>query len=72
VAPTLESRKLTDTYVKRLSGIVVISAPTGEGVNTLVSAMQEALSPWRLPLRFRIPSNGSALIAEIHRVGHVP
>jgi len=26
---------------------------------------------WRLRSRFRIPANESALIAEIHRVGHV-
>jgi 50S ribosomal subunit-associated GTPase HflX len=33
--------------------------------------LEEALSSWRLRSRFRIPANESALIAEIHRVGHV-
>ncbi|PYJ24900.1 MAG: hypothetical protein DME91_06745, partial [Verrucomicrobia bacterium] len=32
---------------------------------------EQALSSWRLRSRFRIPSEESALIAEIHRVGHV-
>jgi GTP-binding protein HflX len=50
---------------------VAISARTGEGVNNLVQALESALSSWRLRSRFRIPAKESALIAEIHRVGHV-
>jgi GTP-binding protein HflX len=50
---------------------VAISARTGEGVGKLVQALEGALSSWRLRSRFRIPANESALIAEIHRVGHV-
>src|ERR1700694_1557516 len=67
----LADRELAETYVKRFSGSVAISARTGEGVNKLVQALQEALSSWRLRSRFRIPASESALIAEIHRVGHV-
>ena len=67
----LPDRELAETYVKRFPGSVAISARTGEGVNQLVLALQEALSSWRLRLRFRIPTNESALLAEIHRVGHV-
>ena len=65
------NRELSETYVKRFPGSVAISARTGEGVDKLVQALQEALSSWRLRSRFRIPSNQSALIAEIHRAGHV-
>jgi 50S ribosomal subunit-associated GTPase HflX len=36
-----------------------------------VQMLEDALSSWRLRSRFRIPANESALIAEIHRVGHV-
>jgi hypothetical protein len=36
-----------------------------------VYALENALSSWRLRSRFHIPANESALIAEIHRVGHV-
>src|SRR5438874_1885224 len=67
----LANRELAETYTKRFPGSVAISARTGEGVNTLVGTLQEALSAWRLRLHFRIPSKESALIAEIHRVGHV-
>jgi len=67
----LENRELAETYVKRVPGSVAISARTGEGVSKLVEALEAALSSWRLRSRFRIPSDQSALIAEIHRVGHV-
>jgi GTP-binding protein HflX len=67
----LAERELAETYVKRFPGSVAISARTGEGVNKLVQALQEALSSWRLRLHFRIPTKESALLAEIHRVGHV-
>ncbi|MFN2542758.1 MAG: GTPase HflX [Chthoniobacterales bacterium] len=67
----LEGRELVDAYLKRFPGSVAISARTGEGVNDLVRALQEALASWRLRSRFRIPASESALIAEIHRVGHV-
>ncbi len=65
------NREIAETYVKRFPGSVAISARTGEGVNRLVVALENALSSWRLRSRFRIPSDQSALIAEIHRVGHV-
>jgi GTP-binding protein HflX len=67
----LPNRELAESYLKRFPGSVAISARTGEGVNKLVQALEDALSSWRLRSRFRIPSNESALIAEIHRVGHV-
>lgn len=67
----LPSRELADSYLKRFPGNVAISARTGEGVNKLVKVLEDALSSWRLRSRFRIPANESALIAEIHRVGHV-
>jgi GTP-binding protein HflX len=64
-------RDLAETYVKRFPGSVAISAKTGENVAELVQALQDALSSWRLRSCFRIPASESALIAEIHRVGHV-
>jgi len=67
----LPNRELIESYLKRFSGSVAISARTGEGVNNLVQALEHALAAWRLRSRFRIPANESALIAEIHRVGHV-
>src|SRR5882724_5475812 len=67
----LPNRELAESYVTRFPGSVAISARTGEGVDKLVQALENALSSWRLRSQFRIPSNESALIAEIHRVGHV-
>jgi len=67
----MQNRELAETYVKRFPDSVAISARTGEGVNNLVQALQDTLSAWRLRSRFRIPASESALIAEIHRVGHV-
>src|ERR1700741_1400971 len=67
----LSNREVVDSYLNRFPGSVAISARTGEGVNKLVQALEDALSSWRLRSRFRIPANESALIAEIHRVGHV-
>ncbi len=68
---SLTDRELAETYVKRFPGSVAISARTGEGVDKLIQALQQALSSWRLRSRFHIPANETALIAEIHRVGHV-
>jgi GTP-binding protein HflX len=67
----LPNREMIDSYLKRFPGSVAISARTGERVNELVQALEHALSSWRLRSRFRIPASESALIAEIHRVGHV-
>jgi GTP-binding protein HflX len=67
----LRNRELASSSVTRFPGSVAISARTGEGVNKLVQALQDALSAWRLRSRFKIPATESALIAEIHRVGHV-
>jgi GTP-binding protein HflX len=67
----LPNRELADSYLNRFPGSVAISARTGEGLDRLVQALEDALSSWRLRSRFRIPAKESALIAEIHRVGHV-
>jgi GTP-binding protein HflX len=67
----LSDRDRMQAYVQRYPGSVAISARTGEGVAGLVQALEGTLAAWRLRSRFRIPVNESALIAEIHRVGHV-
>jgi GTPase len=67
----LENGELADAYMQRFPGSVAISACTGARVGELVQALQDALAQWRLRSRFRIPASESALVAEIHRVGHV-
>jgi hypothetical protein len=37
----------------------------------LIPILQNALSSWRLRCRYRVPQSESALLAEVHRVGHV-
>ncbi len=64
-------RDLVKAYLQRCPGSVAISARTGEGMTTLVKALEDVLCAWRLRSRFQIPANESALLAEIHRVGHV-
>ena len=67
----LVNHELVETYLRKFPGNVAISARTGENVNQLVQVLQDALSAWRLRSHFKIPASESALIAEIHRVGHV-
>jgi GTP-binding protein HflX len=67
----LSNRELAASYTQRFPGSVAISARTGEGLPHLVQALQDALASWRLRSHYKIPANESALIAEIHRVGHV-
>jgi GTP-binding protein HflX len=64
-------RDLARTYLEKFPGSVAISARTGEGVNELIPALQNILNSWRLRCRYRVPQSESALLAEVHRVGHV-
>jgi GTP-binding protein HflX len=67
----VENRDQIDAYVKKFPGSVAISARTGAQVDHLVQTLQDAVSSWRLRSRYRIPVNESALLAEVHRTGHV-
>ena len=67
----LENKELIGVYLQKFPGSVAISARNGDGVDELVPALQDALSAWRLRARYRVPLSESALLAEVHRVGHV-
>jgi GTP-binding protein HflX len=67
----LQNDQLIEAYVHRFPGSVAISARKGTNVSELVQALQDELGAWRLRSRFRVPMSEGALIAEIHRVGHV-
>ena len=67
----VESAEHIQVYLKKFPGSVAISARTGEGVNELVTALQDELASWRLRSRYCIPLTESGLIAEVHRIGHV-
>jgi len=59
------------SQLHRYPGSVAISARTGVGVDTFLEELEVRLSAWRLKARYRVPQSESALLAEIHRVGHV-
>ncbi len=67
----LENKELVNFYLEKFPGSVAISARTGAGFDDLVPALQNALSSWRLRSRYRLPVCEAALLAEVHRVGHV-
>ncbi len=67
----LDNREMIEAYLARFENSVAISAKTGEGVSQLVQTLEKALKAWRMRSEFRIPVTESALLAEIHRVGHV-
>ncbi|MGH9697683.1 MAG: GTPase HflX [Bryobacteraceae bacterium] len=67
----LENKDLVNVYLEKFPGSVAFSARTGERLDELVPALQNALSSWRLRARYRVPVSEAALLAEVHRVGHV-
>lgn len=62
---------LIEGLVRQHPGSVAVSARTGEGIPALLEEFQIRLEAWRLKMRLALPHSESALLAEIHRVGHV-
>ena len=67
----VENPGLAAAQVRYLPGSVAISARTGQGMPEMLAELQAQLAAWRLRAAFRIPARDSALIAKIHRAGHV-
>jgi GTPase len=65
------NRELVEAQVRRTPNSVAISAQTGEGLAEVLAELEGQLAAWRLRASYRIPAREFALIAEIHRVGHV-
>ncbi len=63
--------EIVPSQLHRHTGSVAISARTGEGMEEFFAELELRLGAWRLRARLRIPTSESALLAEIHRVGHV-
>ena len=40
-------------------------------MDTFFQELEVRLGSWRMRVEFRIPNSESALLAEVHRVGHV-
>jgi GTP-binding protein HflX len=64
-------RELVEAQVRRTPNSVAISAETGEGMSEMLAELEAQLAAWRMRVSYRIPAREAALIAEIHRVGHV-
>lgn len=62
---------IVQSTLQRYPGSVAISALTGDGLRSLIEELELRLSAWRLRVEFRIPVAESALLAELHRKGHV-
>jgi GTP-binding protein HflX len=67
----LEHREIVEAQLRAMPGSVAISARTGEGMDDLIEELENRLAAWRLRASYRIPAREAALVAEIHRVGHV-
>jgi GTP-binding protein HflX len=67
----LPDRSVVESRLRLHPGSVAVSARTGEGMQSLFQELEVRLAAWRLRATFRIPQRESALLAEIHRVGHV-
>lgn len=59
------------SQLHRIPGSVAISARTGEGIPSLIQELELRLQAWRMQVAFTIPLTEPALLAELHRVGHV-
>jgi GTP-binding protein HflX len=63
--------ELIEAQVRRTPSSVAISAATGEGMDGMLAELEAQLAAWRMRVSYRIPAREAALIAEIHRAGHV-
>ena len=63
--------EVVQANLARHPGSVAVSARTGDGMAQLIEELEIRLGAWRMQGRFEIPLSEQALLAEIHRVGHV-
>jgi GTP-binding protein HflX len=67
----LPNRDLVEAQLRRTPNSVAISARTRLGLPAMLAELEAQLAAWRLRATYCIPARESALIAEIHRVGHI-
>ena len=67
----LKDKELARSLTARTPNSVAVSARTGEGIGDVIEALENQLAAWRLKGEYAIPVSEFALIAEIHRTGHV-
>ncbi|MEO6053868.1 MAG: GTPase HflX [Chthoniobacterales bacterium] len=67
----LSCPEIAESLVHRYPGSVAVSVKHDQGIDALIDELEARLSAWRLKVEFRIPITESALLAEVHRAGHV-
>lgn len=67
----LSDPKIAESLLEHYPGSVAISVLQNVGFPALLDELEVRLSAWRMRVHFRIPITESALLAELHRVGHV-
>jgi len=67
----VEDPEVVRSLTRRYPGSVAISVKTGEGMQDFIEELELRLAAWRKRVEFKIPASESAIIAELHRVGHV-
>ena len=67
----LVDRAVVEGNLARFPGSVAVSAHTGEGIPKLIEELEIRLAAWRMQGRFEILLTEQALLAEVHRAGHV-
>jgi GTP-binding protein HflX len=65
---------LVEAQVRQHPGSVAVSAKSGQGLDALIEELVHRLSSWprwRMRADYKVPITEAALIAAIHRAGHV-
>ena len=65
------NHELIEAQLRDVPNSVAISARGGDGIVEMLQELEHQLSRWRLRESYLLPAAEAALIAEIHRVGHV-
>ncbi|HLB34553.1 MAG: GTPase HflX [Verrucomicrobia bacterium RIFCSPHIGHO2_12_FULL_41_10] len=67
----LSNPSMMEREIGNIANSVVISARFGLGMDNLIHVLETQLATWRVEGCYYLPPSESALLAEIHRSGHV-
>lgn len=67
----LSNPSMMEREIGNIANSVVISARFGLGIDNLIHVLETQLATWRVEGCYHLPPSESALLAEIHRSGHV-
>ncbi len=67
----LKHPAMIEAMLARFPGSVALSARSGFGLERFLEILQALLSTWRVQRCYHLPLHETALLAELHRCGHV-